>query len=205
VASQGNSVATIIGVLFASGALGYLFATIHHWGHWHLPSDENIINHTECIKSLREKGLIPPPPAKSEQNPRLEAFITLSVLWFERLNTEKSLIGNAAERVAIFGDLAHSAGTARIASVFALLVSFFVWGHHVFARSITAIPDWCLIGRFIVMLALGVVIVWLFHDTYKRTGQMSQRIHDQILLDALEKEKDAAVGRSGRAKRNPTQ
>ena len=57
--TEKNSLAFIITTLLISGVLGYLFATIHHFCHWYLPTDKNVINHTEQVNSLREKGLIP--------------------------------------------------------------------------------------------------------------------------------------------------
>jgi E3 ubiquitin-protein ligase DOA10 len=42
--------------------------------------------------------------------------------------------------------------------------------------------------RFIVMVGLGIMIIWLFQDSYKRTGKISQQLYDQILEHALESE-----------------
>jgi hypothetical protein len=181
VAAQENSIAIIIGSLFISGALGYLFATIHHCCHWYLPIDKNVINHTEQIKSLREKGFIPP-LANTQTNPRIEALTTISVLWFERLE-DNSPVGNSENRVAAFSDLTHSAGTARVASTCALLVAILLcmlygnWN-----------PSASNVIRFIVMVGLGIMISWLFHDAYQRTGKISQQLYDQILEHALERE-----------------
>jgi len=180
--AENNSLAFIITTLLISGVLGYLFATIHHCCHWHLPTDNNVINHVEQIKSLREKGLIPS-LADTPANPRLEALTTISVLWFERLEMGNP-VGNSEGRVAVFGDLAHGAGTARVASVFALLTAILIC---IFCGSF----DLSLsnIFRYVLMVVLGLMTIWLFHDAYLRTGNISLHLYDQILEHALLKER----------------
>jgi hypothetical protein len=38
--SAKDGIALAIGSVLASGAVGYVFATVHHWCHWHLsPAD----------------------------------------------------------------------------------------------------------------------------------------------------------------------
>lgn len=181
--AKGSSAAIIIGSLFASGAIGYLFATIHHWCHWHSPFDENVINHTKQIASLRKKGLIPP-PTDTLDNPRMEALTTISVLWFERLG-EGNQVANSEDRVAAFGDLSHGAGTARVASAFALLAALLICTHYGCWN-----PSFWNTIHFIVMLAFGCATIWLFHDAYRHTGGIFQRLNDQILEHALVKEKE---------------
>jgi len=176
--TQGNSIAILITTLLVSSALGYLFATIHHFCHWYLPIDKNIINHTEKIKSLRKRGLIPQ-PSVTPANPRLEALITVSVLWFERVEKGKA-VGNSEDRVAAFGDLCHGAGTAHIASGFSLVTAMvicFYFGNWD--------PSASNVFRYIVMIVIGVLTVLLFHDAYRRTGKVSQQLYDQILEHAL--------------------
>lgn len=178
-----SSLAIIIGSIFTSGALGYLFATIHHWCHWHLPFDRSVINHTNQIASLREKCFIDPRPIDAPTDTQLEALITISTLWFQRLGAD-SLIGNSENRVAAYGDLAHAAGTARVASFFALLMTVIIcmlfgeWN-----------PTRNHIIRYVIMVVFGCTITLLFHDAWSRTGKISQQINDRILEDALKKER----------------
>jgi hypothetical protein len=176
--TKDNSLAVAIGSLLASGALGYLFATLHHCCHWYLPIDQNIINHTQQIKELREKGLIPP-LSQEPDNPRLEALTTVSILWFERLQ-DGGPVGNAENRVAAFGDLAHASGTARVASACSLIFTILIlWSYGTFT------PTLGNVMRFIGMLIIGGAVTWLFHDAYSRTGKVSQQLYDNILEHAL--------------------
>jgi hypothetical protein len=178
-----SSLAIIIGSIFTSGAIGYLFATIHHWCAWHLPRDRNVINHTRQIELLRQRNLIRARPADALIDRQLEALITISTLWFERLGRDNP-VGNSEKRVAAYGDLAHSAGTARIASFSALLMTVIVcmlygdWN-----------PTITSFVRYIVMLILGVVITLLFNNAWTHTGNISQQLNDRIIEDALEKER----------------
>ena len=123
---EGNSIAIIITTLLLSGALGYLFATIHHWCHWHLPCEKDVINHVKQIESLRKRHLIPSLD-KPPKDHRLEALTTMSILWFERLQ-KGNPVGNSEDRVAAFGDICHAAGTARVASFLALLLAILICG-----------------------------------------------------------------------------
>ncbi|MFH1976501.1 MAG: hypothetical protein ABIJ52_13260 [Pseudomonadota bacterium] len=181
IAAKEKSITIIIGSLFISGALGYLFATMHHWCHWYLPIDKNVINHTEQIKKLREKGFIPPITCV-QPNPRLEALTIVSILWFERLG-DSSPVGNSENRVAAFSDLAHSAGTARVASACALMAAILLC--MLYGNWNPSVPN---VIRFILMVVIGIMIICLFHDAYQRTGKISQQLYDQILEHNLEKE-----------------
>lgn len=177
-----NALAIVIGSIFTSGALGYLFATIHHWCHWNLPFDQSVINHSKQIESLRQKKIIPPKPTDAPNNVQLEALITISTLWFERLGADNP-IGNSENRVAAYGDLAHAAGAARVAAFFALLMSVIVcmlygnWDPKI----------WHII-RFIIMVSFGGIITLLFNNAWRHTGKISQQLNDRILVDALDRE-----------------
>jgi len=176
--TENSSVALAIGSLLASGALGYLFATLHHCCHWYLPIDQNVINHKDQIKNLRKRGLIPS-PSQEPDNPRLEALTIVSILWFERLQ-KGGPIGNAEDRVAAYSDLAHSAGTARIASASSLIVTILILLSYG-----TFNPTLANVIRYVGMLLIGIAVTWLFHDAYSRTGKISQQLYDNILEHAL--------------------
>jgi hypothetical protein len=178
--------------LLISGVLGYLFATIHHCCHWYLPTDKNVINHIDQIKSLREKKLIPS-LADTPANPCLEALTTISVLWFERLE-QGNPVGNSEGRVAVFGDLAHGTGTARVASGFALLTAILIC---IFCGSLDLSLSNIL--RYVLMVAFGLMAILLFHDAYRRTGNISLHLYEQILEHALLKERTNAGEVDGKA------
>jgi len=179
----GNSIAIIITTLLLSGALGYLFATIHHWCHWHLPIDNNVINHVQQIESLRKRNLIPSLDS-TPPNPRLEALIIISILWFERLE-KGTPVGNSEDRVAAFGDISHAAGTARVASVLALVTALSIC---IFRGSLDL--SVCNIFRYVVMVVLGSLTICLFHDAYRRTGNIAQELYNQILEHSLLQEQE---------------
>src|SRR5262245_60844615 len=55
------SFGTVIGAVVVSGSLGFVFATIHHWLHWHSPTDRGIFDHSAKIRAFREHGLLNSP------------------------------------------------------------------------------------------------------------------------------------------------
>lgn len=191
-----HSLAIIIGSIFTSGALGYLFATIHHWCHWHCPKDIKTLDHTEHIAYLRKEGLIPFEPPGSPSDTKLESLITTSVLWFERLE-KNTLIGNSANNAAAISDLAHSAGAARIASFFALLMAMVICALYGEWH-----PTKTNIARYFVMLGIGVLMERLFCDAWRRLGKMSENIVNRILEDALREKAIEKNGEEGRGTKN---
>lgn len=178
-----NALALIIGSIFTLGVLGYLFATYHHWRHWHICSDREVINHSKKIKALIENEDVEPCCDKCEcSDDKCEALITISTLWFERLGRDNP-IGNSENRVERYGDLAHAAGTARIAAFFALIMTIIICMRYTVLEP--TIPN---ILHFIVMLAFGCIVICLFNDAWKKTGKIYQHLNDRILDIALKKE-----------------
>lgn len=175
-----NALAIIIVSIFTSGALGYLFATFHHWCHWHICFDREVINHSKQINLLIERGLITPCTDKCSDDKR-EALITISTLWFEHLGRDNP-IGNSENRVAIYGDLAHAAGAARIAASFALIMTIIICMRYGEWNPTTNII------RYVLMLFIGGIIIYLFDNAWRTTGNIYQHLNDRILEHTLEKE-----------------
>jgi hypothetical protein len=176
------SLAIAVASVFASGAIGYVFATAHHWLHWHLRWDQKVINHSAQIKRLRDSKLLEERPTYSPVDTRLEAFDAMTVAWLPRLE-ENTPIGNAEKRITRFADLAHSAGAARVATGTALTVVLVIY---------SIVGEWNPtlenVVRFVVMLMIGIVVPLLFDQGYRHTGGMSQRVYDRILESVLKSE-----------------
>src|SRR6185436_9309287 len=51
-----DSVGVIVAGVLASGALGYIFATTHHWINWKF--DGELLSHLPIVRHLSEKNLI---------------------------------------------------------------------------------------------------------------------------------------------------
>ena len=176
----------LVGVL-ASGSLGYVIATVHHWLHWRSPTDQHIIDHSAQIAALRRRGLLRA-PALPPEDPRREALETMTVEWFQR-NEDSCPIGNATNRAASLSDLAHASGTARVASLLALLTAFLVY----VLVGVRA-PTIGATIRLLAVILLGSSLVMLLHDNYRRTGRIAQRFYDAVLESALENEQHSDVG-----------
>jgi hypothetical protein len=200
---DGNLV-LLVTTFFASGALGFVFSSIHHCVHWYL--DSKSIDHTNFIAKYQDfitKQLTKNENCKSTTNnkkkkrwlskwyqckkekhhKREEAFIQLLVLWYTRLQSEGQLAGADKKTVAL-GDLAHASGTARIASFFAimtvLLLCFYLPNVQ---NSINLQPV-----RFASSLSLGYLILLLFRDAYYRTSRYAQEVIEGILGKILDDE-----------------
>ena len=185
------SFGAVVGAVVVSGSLGVLFATIHHWLHWHSPTDRGILDHSKKISSLRKLGFLPE-VAPGLSSDRAEALDTLTIEWWKRAGPG-TVVGNATSRAVSLSDLAHSAGAARVASagaLFSVLTACAIVGVPAFSAQ--------AIVRFAVMLLLSILAIVLFHETYRRMGEMAQRFYEGILEVALREELSRQAAQLGR-------
>ena len=175
-----DGLGVILGSIFASGALGYIFATVHHFCHWSI--DEDILNHVPLIERLIQKGLIP----KEAEVDREKALIVSMALWYERAGEGRSIDIVADKKLVSLGDITHGLGTARIASVFAFVT---VLGFCVDLGTIHC--EWESVIRTILMLLITIGMIVLFWNGYSRAGRLAQGIYDTILESALTEERIA--------------
>jgi hypothetical protein len=172
-----------LGSVFLAGALGYIFSEIHHWCHWHLCIDEGILDHKPMIERL--KGFLGEPNNGSVN--KKEALEISWAYWYQLRGQAISLDG--VKKIDSLGDQAHALGTARIASVFAILTTLWV------CFEIGTFSTNCESTiRFLCMLALGCILTCLFHESYKRVGTLTQAIYDRIFEDAIKKVRSYKVG-----------
>jgi hypothetical protein len=174
--------------LFASGGIGFIFSSIHHYIHWRCESC--VIDHRGLLVSLRSHGILclvdrdsGDALPESETPDRFQAWAILTALWHERLADGSGKIKSADPRVTSLSDLAHSAGSARVAAGSAWIISLFVLGHCCsYSTEIYAV------ARFVVGNALAVLLLWLHHKGYERIGEAMCRVVEQVLCDALSEE-----------------
>jgi hypothetical protein len=166
--AEKDSLGVALWGVLASGAVGYVFATVHHWCHWHLPIDEPILNHTSLINQLDAAEL------HGRTVDRQEALVRSLARWYSADLREATY-----KKLDSLGDQAHALGTARIASFFSLA---------------TALPISAAIGTFsltagsifrlALVLVLGIAAICLFHNAYRHVGIVAQGIYDRILREA---------------------
>ena len=189
-----KDMSTALGGLMSAGALGYFFSVIHHLCHWSLPCDQNVINHSDNIDRLVVESLIP--PTTSAATKKREAALDLTLLiWHSRLSTGHA-IASADGKVSSLSDVAHSAGTARIASAFALVLALGAYLYNKYGVSdVSCYSMHSLAGvRLVLMLICGLTTVALFHMAYKRTGGIAQRLIDRLVEETLLAEKFRGSG-----------
>lgn len=116
---------TAAAVFLASGGLGFIFASIHHFVHWQpcFSCFENTFDHRIVINKLHASQLIDPTiweeinkNYSNQTKAKMEALKHSQSLWYKLLKPRR------AGKVAIdnLGHRAQGLGAARIASVFAL-------------------------------------------------------------------------------------
>jgi hypothetical protein len=176
---RADSVGVALGGLLASGGLGYIFSAIHHSCVWHVPCDRDVLNDLEFIQHLVERELIAD-PFKGAANRRRTATVTAWALWWERMSNER--IRNTNTESSALGDIAHSLGTARIASCFAIATVLLICSTGAFVLEPRPI-----IG-FALMLAALFGTTYSFWDGWVRVGRMTQEIFNLRLERELESE-----------------
>lgn len=155
-----SALGAALGGLLMSGGLGYILATIHH--NWHAKYDEDILDHSPLIKSL---GFCP--------DSREEALVISTALWCQM--RDKEYIKDATfKKLESFGNQVHALGTARVASIFALMVA--VMFSIPFGPSV----------NFIIMYLLGISVFIMFDLAYRRVGIFAQGVYDQIFYEAYD-------------------
>ena len=180
-AGLGLALLTIVG----SGGLGFLFGAIHHQLHW---SRFAVVDHRDFIRRARSRGMLRlidsrngEPVSDKVEPTRVEAWSIVTAVWHERVEDSLLLKGGEA-RASTLVDLMHSMGSARVASFVALVGSLLLIG-----RETPIDLHFEPVARFVVALALGLMLVCLFARAYRHTGESAQRFIEQVLDDALAK------------------
>jgi hypothetical protein len=172
-----SALGAVVGALFVTGGLGYLFSVIHHTIHWR--QSASTIDHRENIKRLAAEGLIQPKDVPNKMN-REDAWVLTSILWYEN-RTENKLIEGADENARTLTDLAHMLGTTRVASALALIFAYII-AAAMSSFSLEIEP----ILRFFAALVLGLFVYWVTSASYQRTSRFANRVIDGVLYNALQ-------------------
>jgi len=117
-----------VALFLASGGLGYLFSVIHHRLHW--CRRLSTIDHTKVVNKLVDADLLDPQKLgerttvkidrKTDKIDRRAAWVIVTAVWKERLRNTSGI--QSADACATgLTDIMHSAGTARIATLSALV------------------------------------------------------------------------------------
>lgn len=186
---EGVGFGAAITAVFASGAVGYVLGVLHHFMHnrlqWRAAIDHSgILTRLISNDKLRlvEIGAEARPAQTSAVLTRDEALRVVTSLWYQRLKACE-LVQGAEPKLSALQDVAHASGTARIATVAAVL-STLVIAREISHVEIAAEP----VVRLFVMLAISALSIGLFWETYYRVGNLAQRVIDEVLADALARE-----------------
>jgi hypothetical protein len=171
-----SGVGFLIAAVAASGGLGLIFSSIHQCIHWR--KGREMIDHRLVIKRLVDNRILRLQEKVAEHLSCEEAWIIYSTLWHQRLKDNKR-IESAAARADDMVDIMHSMGTARVASVTAVIfVPAFAIMYHLQTDGLS----WFGCG---IALFITIVTFFTFHLSYYRSARMTQGLLDEMLSDAL--------------------
>lgn len=200
-----EALGTSVAAFLASGALGYIFAAIHHFVHW-LPCclrfEKDIFNHKEVIDTLLKANLIS--PSGFDIDKRIEQYNKDEKTSIEKRKIAESIsmaLWNyfakdehlGKNQIDHLGNQAHGLGAARIASLFALITAILV---AVFYGTLDF--DWCLALRFVLTVILGCFFVCMFHKAYVRVAFLAHETYTMILQNECAKPKPLSYRKNQR-------
>jgi hypothetical protein len=174
---------TIAGVFLASGALGFIFSSIHHYFLWHCEKD--VFDHRKVIQKLYDLKKITLDKEDIEKlgvtgtlKDTLEAreiaqSLSLAV-WYSHLKPHEP----GKDQLALLGNQAHGLGTARFASLFAIFTTVGLCVRY----GTLKLELWPTID-YILMLSLGVFAFCVCHIGYKRVARFAQKIYDKTIVE----------------------
>ncbi len=174
-----------VGLLLASGAVGFILSTVHHALHWSL--GEPLGDYQKWLQRLTALGRLevidqatgrPMEPEQIKALSRISAWSILTTLWHERA---KSQLEAPTTRAMSLADLAHSIGTLRIATLLAATTAIWI------ASSSHQIGTLEL-SRVVLAGLVAVLLLILQWDGYLRTARLGQAVIEQSLTDCLVKE-----------------
>jgi hypothetical protein len=180
-----------LAIALGSGALGFLFSTIHHLLHWHGPRELHPgVDYRPLIGRLRVAGVLEVLEARTNiavtsdvPRTRQEAWTIVTALWHERVTNQNKGIGAANPRADSLANLVHSVGAATVATAMALLTALIIAGHVAFVSR-----DWDPVMRFAATILIALLLFWLHEKSYRDTLNISQSFVEQVLTDTLSEE-----------------
>lgn len=180
--SSKDALGTIAGVLLASGGLGFIFSSIHHLCLWRFEKD--VFDHRQIIQKLylmkkitldnEDIDVLGVTGTLKDTLEAREIAQSLSLaVWYRRLKPNQP----GKDQLALLGNQAHSLGTARFASIFAIFTTV---GLCIRYETLQLEP-WPII----LILSLGVFSFCTFHIGYKRVARFAQKIYAKTMVDIL--------------------
>jgi hypothetical protein len=189
-------------LFLASGDIGYLLSVVHHTLHhcnrwWILPLNWTrrwltVVDHTKVINELLDAGLLDGRRFDGGTDVKIDrakidrtiAWVIVTAVWKENLKNN-SRIQSADACATGLTDITHSAGAARIGAIFALaavvvlvVLDFFDrLGPHGGLE-----PSW---QRGLLEILMGLVLIFLHHFNYLRSGKLMERFIHEVLSDTL--------------------
>jgi hypothetical protein len=112
-----------LAAVFASGALGYIFATIYHFLHWNCRfCNQGVLDHSKMVNKLLEtRDVLDQPKGTTVKRRRADELVV--TLWSQRNKAGGTVGPEADKKLNSLTDLTHGLGAFCVASLFALIVA----------------------------------------------------------------------------------
>jgi hypothetical protein len=176
-----SGIGLAVTALLASGALGFLFSTVHHYLYWHFPKIHPGPDYVKWVKVLRSRNLIQLLESRTFKEVQddwpkkpIEAWSLITGLWHERLGVNSTILA-ANPRAETLANFVHSIGTATVALTFALITSIYI------ATQVGTFPVW----RLGFTITIGGLLVVLHELSHRDVVGIANRFIEQVLTDAL--------------------
>lgn len=183
-----DNIGVVIGLLLASGGIGFLLSTIHHCLYWTQFYEwlRIVVDHRAMLKKVREIKLLElqlqdkqlQDKSELETRPlsRAGAWRVVCSIWHERRTSSKRIEG-ANPRVDSLTDIMHGAGTSFVGSILALLMWLYI--HQRVSGHLPSLYSWIL-----------PIIFVLFHlSNFRQTVPYCQGVIEMVLWDELQAQK----------------
>jgi hypothetical protein len=210
--SEKNALAAVIASFLVSGALGYIFAAIHHewlrgemavyvrttaawlcrwniekrWLKWLKWLGNCLAGLLEPSSVLDHTGWVKKHYARGEGEPPLERPEAEALVWkdYYQQIEPNGIISKAVQgRIESLADQAHGFGAARIASVFALVTFWWRCAEFSWRDEPTSLPRFWTLPRFWIATIVGVMICWSLWHAFNRLGTAAQRVFERVMED----------------------
>jgi hypothetical protein len=183
----GTAAGVAIGYFVTSGALGFLFNTIHHTLYWTFAKGYPAADYRNFDHKVFRAELSEPQGASPLQGGTREymnAWIVVTKLWHERIETDCN-IKSANPRADSFADIVHGLGSCRVAlwSGFVTAVTF-VANFFIIHGRLGLSPYWAA-GAFLAIV--GMSLPFVGGRAYRQALRLSDHFVLRILRGALDR------------------
>jgi len=181
----GTALGVAIGYLVTSGALGFLFNTIHHTLYWifakHYPAAD-YRKFVDSVGNAEPSILNVASPLAVGTKEYMNAWVIATKLWHELVGRNET-IKSAHPRAELFADIVHGLGSCRVALWSGFLTAILIVLDHKHVHGSLDRGPHVILGWFLTLVSVGVPLCGEL--AYRQTLRLSDHFVIRILQTAL--------------------